>query len=115
MSWNRNPADSRDLIGRRLAAAPGDAVARSYLALVLTRLGRQKEAENEISRALRDQRGHPVVLYNVARAYSMQKQYESALEYLDKAIGIRYDPSFVLDMDFYNLRNEADFHSVAVR
>jgi tetratricopeptide (TPR) repeat protein len=113
--WEEVLNRSRDLILRRLSSAPNDGVARSYLALVLTRLGRQKEAESEINRALRDHREHPVVLYNAARAYSMRKEYDASLEYLDKAIGLRYDPSFVFDMDFYNLRNEADFSSVATR
>ncbi len=113
--WKEVLERSLNLIGRRLSAVPNDGIARSYRALVLTRLGRQEEAGKEISRALRDQRDHPVVLYNAARAFSMQKEYDASLEYLDKAIVVRYDPSFVFDMDFFNLRNEADYLSVATR
>jgi tetratricopeptide (TPR) repeat protein len=113
--WEEVLRRSQTVIQRRLSSVPCDGIARSYLALVLTRLGRKKEAETEIQRALRDRRDHPVVLYNAARAYAMQREFPPALEYLDKAIGLKYDPDLIFDMDFFNLRGEADFHSVVTR
>ena len=68
-----------------------------------------------MTRALRDQRDHPLVLYNAARAFAMQREFASALEYLDKAIGVRYDSDLVFDMDFFNLRDEAEFLTVVTR
>jgi len=113
--WEQQFGRARTLLERTLAASPGDGVARSYLALVLTRLGKQKEAEVELNRSLRDRRNHPIVLYNAARAYTMQRNYESAVEYLDKAISVWYDPELITDMDFYNLKDHSDFLAVVIR
>ncbi|MDH4069053.1 MAG: hypothetical protein OEV30_01380 [Ignavibacteria bacterium] len=113
--WGKELEKAQTLLNRHLAADPGDGVARSYLALVLTRLGKQKEAEVELNRALRDRRDHTMVLYNAARAYTMQRNEESALEYLDKAVGVRYNSMMIADMDFFNLRNQSAFQAVVTR
>jgi tetratricopeptide (TPR) repeat protein len=103
------------ILERRLVSVPDDASARSFLSLVHTRLGRYEKAKAEIGRAMAMAPRDAGVLYNVARSYSMQRDFENALTYLDRATEIRYDIGVVLDMDFYNLHTEEGFVAAITR
>ena len=107
--WEEAFNRAKDLLRRHLQTSPNDALARTYLALVYTRLGRHKEAVVETDKALRVGQDRTAVLYNAARVFAIQKDNEKAMEFLGKAIDRRYDISAVLDMDFYNLRLDSNF------
>jgi hypothetical protein len=47
--------------------------------------------------------------------YALQTEKTQALDYLGKAMDIRYRLSSILDMDFYNLRPEPEFQSAVIR
>jgi tetratricopeptide (TPR) repeat protein len=104
-----------DITKQKLQSSPRDAVGRSFLALVLTRLGKHEDAVREIDRALKTDNQDARVLYNIAKAFAMQKKNDQALDYLQKAIEVRYDIESILDMDFYNLRTDERFASVVAR
>jgi len=55
------------------------------------------------------------VLYNIARMYALQRDRARAFEGLSKAVARRYDLERIMDMDFYNLRDEEDFRTTVSR
>lgn len=113
--WQGNFIRARQLIEAKLGTNPDDAVAYSYLALVHTRMGESKEAMAAIERALTSDPGNRAVLYNIARAYSIKREKQEALKFLQQGIGLQYDLDMLLDMDFFNLRNDPDFRAVITR
>ena len=86
-----------------------DAAGYSYLALTETRLGSFKDALEANAHARRLAPDNLDVLYNTARMYALQTDKTQALDYLRKAIDIRFRFASLLDMDFYNLRSEPEF------
>jgi tetratricopeptide (TPR) repeat protein len=103
------------LVNEKLDAAPDDADALSWKALILTRLGAFREALAAGKRAVELGPDDPVVLYNLARMYALQRDKTRAFEGLSKAVTRRYDLERIMDMDFFNLRVEEDFRSIVSR
>lgn len=103
------------LVDERLRAAPDNADALSWKALIQTRRGAFREALAAGKRALELGPDDPEVLYNIARMYALQRERARAFESLSKAVARRYDLERIMDMDFYNLRVEEDFRTIVSR
>ncbi len=56
--------------------------------------------------------GHPVILYNLAGAYALNKQTGNAVACLKKLIPIDANPGIASDSDFANIRESADFKAL---
>lgn len=115
--WKDFFVRARDLLQVRVSTADADAdgVAMSYLALVHTRLGEFKDANAAITRALAVAPDNVDVLYNTARVYTLQKNKAQALSFLAKGLNKRYRLNLLLDMDFFNLQQDAEFLSAIVK
>jgi tetratricopeptide (TPR) repeat protein len=113
--WQSTFVRAKALIGSHLKKFSNDAVAHSYLALVQTRLGEFKDAVAAINHALQLSPDGVDVLYNAARVYALQRDKKQALEMLNKALVRKYSLAHILDMDFFNLRNDADFVTTITR
>ena len=113
--WQDAFLKAKTILQASLGNDSEDALAHSYLALVLTRLGEFKEAIAEIKRAQQIAPNDVDVLYNTARMYTLHRDKSQALEYLGKAINRQYGLARVLDMDFYNLRSEEEFIKAITR
>ena len=113
--WETTLRKAKTLLEQAVAANSFDAFAYSYLALVETRLGSFKNALEASQHARTLGRQNLDVLYNTARMYALQSDKEHALEYLGRAIEVRYRLSSILDMDFYVLRSEPEFQNVVTR
>ncbi|MFN0158676.1 MAG: tetratricopeptide repeat protein [Bacteroidota bacterium] len=107
--WQLHFQRAKQLLLTLLKTNPEDGVALSFLALVHTRLGEFKDASSASERALSVARSNTAVLYNIARMHALQKNKEEALTTLSSAIGKYYDLTAILDMDFFNLRQDPDF------
>lgn len=107
--WQRVLTRARDLLLEQASQVPNDPIPPSSLALVHTRLGEFKEAREAIALALRLGGMHPEVLYNVARAYALQRDRERAFEYLNRLVAHHYVLERILDMDLYTLRSDPEF------
>jgi hypothetical protein len=55
---------------------------------------------------------HPVVLYNLAGAYALNKQTQPSLKCLEQLIPIDANPKIAEDPDFQHIRNEAGFKAI---
>jgi TolB-like protein/Tfp pilus assembly protein PilF len=113
--WFAALQKARSVIEERLKEDPRDVLANSWAALVLTRLGEFKEAGASLKQA---QQLDPIdvdVLYNAARMYALQRDKTQAFEMLKRAVDRHYSLSRILDMDFYNLRSEAEFQRIVAR
>jgi tetratricopeptide (TPR) repeat protein len=113
--WEASLQRALAVLQTRIAARPLDARAFSYLALTETRLGSYKNALEASGRARQLAPRDPEILYNTARMFALQTDKSQALEYLGKAVDIRYRLSSILDMDFYNLRAEPEFQTAVTR
>lgn len=113
--WRGVLRKAQDLIKERLKVQPRDAFALSYLGLVHTRLGEFKEANDATRRAIETGNISVDVLYNIARVYALQKDKTQALTFLSQALDRHYGMMSLLDMDFFNLRQDADFLSTIIR
>jgi tetratricopeptide (TPR) repeat protein len=113
--WEAVFQRAKTILDATVVANPLDARAFSYLALTETRLGSYKNALEASSRARQLAPNDVDVLYNTARMFALQTDKAQALEYLGKAVDIRYRLSSILDMDFYNLRSEPEFQSAVTR
>lgn len=113
--WENLFERARALLDDQLSQHPEDALALSYLALVHSRLGQFRGALEANARSRELSPTNPDVLYNTARMYALHKEKEKALEFLGRAINLRYKLASILDMDFYTLRTDPDFHSTITR
>jgi tetratricopeptide (TPR) repeat protein len=113
--WTDALNKAEELVQTHLAFQSGDAVAKTYRALILTRLGRFKEGVALVEEAYRLAPQSHEVLYNIARAYSLQQNEEKAFEFLKLAIGRRYRLDCLVDMDLYNLHTSEEFSTVTTR
>jgi TolB-like protein/predicted Zn-dependent protease len=113
--WEATLRRAKALLESTVAANPLDPKAYSYLALTETRLGSFKNALEASSRARQLAPNDLDVLYNTARMFALQTEKAQALEFLGKAVDVRYRLSSILDMDFFNLRSEPEFQSVVTR
>ena len=113
--WESALQRAEALLQTAIAANTLDAVGYSYLALAETRLGSFKNAQEASTHACQLGPNNPYVLYNTARMFALQTDKTQALEYLRKAVGIRYRLSSILDMDFFNLRSEPEFQTAIIR
>jgi tetratricopeptide (TPR) repeat protein len=113
--WEAVFQRAKTILDATVTANPLDARTYSHLALIETRLGSYKNALEASSRARQLAPNDVDVLYNTARMFALQTDKVQALEYLGKAVDIRYRLSSILDMDFYNLRSEPEFQSAVTR
>ena len=113
--WEATLQRAKAVLEATIASNPVDARAYSYLALTETRLGSFKSALEASARARQLGPNELDVLYNTARMFALQTDNGQSLEYLSKAIDLRYRLSSILDMDFYNLRTEPEFHNAVTR
>jgi TolB-like protein/Tfp pilus assembly protein PilF len=113
--WEAVFQRAKTILDAAVTANPLDARTYSHLALIETRLGSYKNALEASSRARQLAPNDVDVLYNTARMFALQTDKVQALEYLGKAVDIRYRLSSILDMDFYNLRSEPEFQSAVTR
>lgn len=103
------------LVQARLKENPRDAEAFSWEAMIHTRLGEYREANTALKQAQEINPADVAVLYNGARMFALQRDKTRALELLRRAVARRYSLPTILDMDFYNLRPEADFQRIVAR
>jgi TolB-like protein/Flp pilus assembly protein TadD len=90
---------------------PEDARAHQFYAFTLERLGRRKEAEEEMRRGIEINPNDLIIIYNAACFYALIGDKTASIENLKKAIEngfgnfeyIKHDP------DFYSLQEEPDF------
>lgn len=113
--WESALLRAKELIDARLKNSPRDARALSLLSLVRARLGSYKEALAAKTRALEIAPHDPTVLLNIARMHTIQPNKPEALEYLKKALAEQYRFAPLLNMDFFNLRSDADFLAAIAR
>jgi len=59
--------------------------------------------------------GHPTILYNLAAGYSLNKQPEEALRYLQRLIIIDANTKIAEDKDFESLRHTPGFKEILTR
>jgi tetratricopeptide (TPR) repeat protein len=109
LEWQASLVRARDILTARLATHPDDAVAQAYLALVYTRLGTFKDAVAAIGRAHLAAPSDDDVFYLTSRMYALQKDKKQALEYLGKALTLKFSLAAILDMDYFSLHADPDF------
>ncbi len=113
--WQNILSRSKATLQDHLKGSPSNPVLLSWLSLVDTRLGEFKEAVAASKRALEQGSQNPVVLYNTARMYALQRNGKSATEYLRRAADRDYDLVALLDMDLFNLHGEPEYLKSAIR
>ncbi len=113
--WQDVLSRSKAALQAELRTKPGDPVLLSWLGLVETRLGEFKEALAASQRALATAPQNANVLYNTARLYALQRNFNQAVDYLRKAVDRKYDLITVLDMDFFNLHGDQAYLKAIVR
>ncbi|MBM4168494.1 MAG: tetratricopeptide repeat protein [Ignavibacteria bacterium] len=91
-----------------------DPQARSYLALIYSRLGRFKEAEEEMSRALAATQGSGTMLYRQARMFWVQGKRAEALRALQSGVDAEFLLPEILNADFVFLMRESDYRRMVV-
>ena len=88
---------------------PRSADAFMYIGLAQTRLGNFKEGVDESNKAVGLASDDYHILYNMAGLYAMQKRPADAMNWFRRAVEKRYSFKGVLDLDLYNIRNEAEY------
>jgi tetratricopeptide (TPR) repeat protein len=107
--WVETLGRARSLVEEELRSEPGDPEALSVLALIQTRLGQFREAQEAIRTALQVEPGNVTVMLNGGRVYALQREKVRALDLLRRALSRKYSLPDILDMDLYNLRSEEGF------
>jgi len=113
--WETPLKRAKKLLEETIVSRPLDAQAYSYLALVETRLGFFKNALEASTHARQLGPADLNVLYNTARMFALQADTTQALQYLGKAVDLRFRLSSIIDMDFSNLRSEPEFLQTVTR
>ena len=83
--------------------------------IVLGKLGRYEEAITAYDRSSQIKPDDPSPYYNKSRAYSLQKQIQSSLENLQKAIQLnpeKYRELAKSNSDFDNIRHDPRFQAL---
>ncbi|HYH08883.1 MAG TPA: protein kinase [Thermoanaerobaculia bacterium] len=88
-AWTRAIAAARDA----LQASPGDNMMRAIYATCLAKTGRADEAQREIRIALEGDPTNPAVLYQAAVVGAQRGATDSALSWLERAIGAGIPPA----------------------
>jgi Flp pilus assembly protein TadD len=107
--WVGTLERARALQDEDLHLDPADGEALSLLALIQTRLGQFKEAQDAIRRSMASEPGNAAVLMNAARVYALQRERVRALDILRRVMNLKYALPNLLDMDFLNLRSDEGF------
>jgi tetratricopeptide (TPR) repeat protein len=107
--------DGLQLTLQALNVDNNDKHALVYHALFLTRLGRFDAAITDLERVGEEQVTDPVILYRVANAYALQNKIEKALEFLSRAVDIRFSFGEILNPDFGALFDNPDFQRIVTR
>lgn len=102
---------NKNLLQQELGKNSQDPLIGIYLALILTGLGEYQSAIDTVKRYMEFAKDNPVVYYKVAQLYAIQKRKEDALLFLKKAVALKYDINEILNIDFFNIREEKEFRS----
>lgn len=113
--WEGALKKAKELNDQHLAVYPNDPLVLMQQALVDSRLGHFKDAQNSANKAYRLAPDNYEVIYNLAKMFALQQDREKAMSYLAHAIDRRYDLEFLLDMDLYNLHDDGEFKQLLVR
>ena len=111
------------ILRKEVQIHPKNSDAMMYLALTLTRLGRYPEAIALANNAAAFDRDNAVVKYRIAQMYSVQmyshkkkeidaNKKNEALKALREAVAIHYRLDELTSADFYNFRDQDEFHSI---
>jgi tetratricopeptide (TPR) repeat protein len=121
----RNPVwhDELGLAQATVASAPNSALAHHLLGVTYWELGREREAIEELGRALTICPDHVDALFNLGTIHMLRQRPEEALVYFRRVIDIepRHLASWVNSAAIYNERGdfqaalEAADHAVAIR
>ena len=87
--------------------------AHMYIGLALTRLRKFKEGIDAATKAVGFAPGDYAILYKMAGLYSMQNNTEESLKWFRLAVQKRYSFKRILDLDFFNIRNEPEFLQIS--
>ncbi len=113
--WQNVLNQTLDLIAQRLQTSPDDPAMLILQALTYTRLGQFKNALEADGRALRAAPENIDVLYGTAQMYALQRDQKQAAAFIGQAVDRRYDLARILDMDFFNVREDQDFQRAVTR
>jgi len=91
-----------------------DPQVRSYLSLIFSRLGRFKEAEEEMARSLAVTQGSGVMLYRQARMFWVQGKRAEALRALQNGVDAEFLLPEILSADFVFLMREPEYRAMVI-
>ncbi|MGA9116907.1 MAG: hypothetical protein WB626_09040 [Bacteroidota bacterium] len=106
---------ARTALLRRHGNPPRDALPLTSLALIQTRLGYRDSAAQASVQAMRKDSASGAVQYALARMFAIQGDRGPAIAHLRRAILTGYRLPLLLDMDFFNVRNDPEFVAALVR
>ena len=105
-----------ELTAEALAVNPNDATAIGQLAVYEAKLGRQREAQRDIERALAINPTSPELFHRQAAVAALAGNAVSALEAVSQAIAKGYSPALVReDDDLASLRSMPAFQALIAR
>lgn len=99
---------------RRLEAGGDEASTRAQLALIASRLGQFKEAEQELEKALALEPNSAELMYRKANLLLIQNKKIEALDALKQAVNIEFSLPEVLSADFIFLMKEPEFRQTII-
>jgi len=107
-------AEAAAAYGGYVKAHPDDAVAHMRLGLCQAHLGKPKEAEENLKKAVSLGADAPLDLYSVACGYAVMEQTDKALDWLERAVGAGFNNKQLLaaDPDLESLRKTKRFETL---
>jgi class 3 adenylate cyclase/TolB-like protein/predicted Zn-dependent protease len=105
----------RAILSDHLDKNPGDAIARAYLALFLSREGKADDGEAEMNRAVSLAPNSTEILFRQADMYAIQKKNSLAVASLRAALDRNFSFAEILSPDFALLKSDTAFTSVVIR
>jgi tetratricopeptide (TPR) repeat protein len=96
-----------ELAKPRLEVNPRDAYTLAFTADYYAMLDQERQAREELARALEIAPGDPDVLFRAAILHNHFADTEKTLDYLDKAVAAGFSPTVIRDTpDFNHLKDE---------